>query len=244
MACSSIRAGERLLSIPEQLLLTPEAALQASAAGSLLQKADLSDWSILGLLLAETRCQGPAPSNKWGPYIACLPAHSGGILEWSEEEVHSHPQRFQSCMGTSCVLQPTPAPPCVQVHMLRGSPTAWLANMLRVTFGAACATLDEVIADAQQQGLLQPAVDGAALRWAFSMLASRLVRLDMQGSMEALVPWGDMLNHSTSARCFLGWDPATRTVVLEADQPYAQGEQVCAHKIPAACPSLFPLKFP
>ena len=88
MACSSIMAGERLLSIPQHLMLTPDAARECSAVRSLLEKdPDLPDWSVLAVLLAETRRQGPGPGSKWGPYVASLPDDSGGCLEWSTEEV-------------------------------------------------------------------------------------------------------------------------------------------------------------
>ena len=88
VATANIRKGERLLNVHEDLVVTPDAALQCSAVGSLLEQTSQPAWSVLAVLLAETRCQGPTtPQNKWGPYIAALPPHSGSVLEWSKAEV-------------------------------------------------------------------------------------------------------------------------------------------------------------
>ena len=84
-------AGERLLSIPQHLIMTPDAARESSAVRELLEAyPDLPDWSVLAVLLAETRRQGAGHASKWGPYVASLPTHSGGCLEWSAEEVGHH----------------------------------------------------------------------------------------------------------------------------------------------------------
>ena len=54
IACSSIMAGERLLSIPQHLIMTPDAARESSAVRELLEAyPDLPDWSVLAVLLAE-----------------------------------------------------------------------------------------------------------------------------------------------------------------------------------------------
>lgn len=49
---------------------------------------------------------------------------------------------------------------------------------------------------------LLPSASEDDFRWAFSMLLSRLVRLQGRGTqgVQALVPWADMLNHSASAK--------------------------------------------
>ena len=72
------------------------------------------------------------------------------------------------------------------------------------------------------------------LRWAFSMLLSRLVRLPAWSSAEALVPWADMMNHDCRATSHLDYDPSSGTVCLEACQAYRPGEQVSAAE-PWAC---------
>ena len=119
--------------------------------------------------------------------------------------------------------------------MLQGSHAIKLASLLRRTWGAAYEALEPLLSAGQQQGLLQPSVDRAALRWAFSMLVSRLFRLSNKEGLEVLVPWADMLNHSPSARCLLDWDPDARAVVFRTDQPYQKGEQVRALRSCALC---------
>lgn len=65
------------------------------------------------------------------------------------------------------------------------------------------------------------------LRWAYSMLFSRLVRLDdLDGGALALVPWADLLNTRPGAGAFLTYDAALRSVVLRPERAYAEGEQV------------------
>ncbi len=63
------------------------------------------------------------------------------------------------------------------------------------------------------------------LRWGFSMLLSRLIRLPGKQDLEACVPWADLLNHSPSADCFLDWDSSSSSVVLRTDRTYQPGEQ-------------------
>jgi len=66
------------------------------------------------------------------------------------------------------------------------------------------------------------------LRWGFSILLSRLIRLPGRKDMEACIPWADMLNHSPSAECFLDWDKPSSSVVLRPDRNYKAGEQASA----------------
>lgn len=79
---------------------------------------------------------------------------------------------------------------------------------------------------------LEPALEkyaaftDAALRWGFSMLLSRLIRLPRRDNLEACIPFADMLNHSPTAEAFLDWDAASQAVVLQPDRAYSSGEQV------------------
>ena len=45
------------------------------------------------------------------------------------------------------------------------------------------------------------------LQWGFSMLLSRLARLESREGLECCVPWADMLNHAADASCHLDWNP-------------------------------------
>ena len=48
-----------------------------------------------------------------------------------------------------------------------------------------------------------PEITVGALRWAFDILFSRLIRLDAMGGELALVPWADMLNHKPGCAAFI-----------------------------------------
>ncbi|GAB4816512.1 hypothetical protein N2152v2_003558 [Parachlorella kessleri] len=114
-----------------------------------------------------------------------------------------------------------------EVKWLRGSYLYQLAMEIRGAADASWQELQPLLAAAQQQGLARPDVfTQQSLRWAFSMLLTRLIRLPGLGDTEALVPWADLLNHSCGATTFLNWDAAAEAVVLAADRQYRPGEQV------------------
>lgn len=87
VATSAIGKGEVLLHLPQPLLITPEAVLQRSALRGLLEDRPepLPSWSVLALWLAEARAAGE--HDIWWPYLRLLPARTGCVLEWSEEEL-------------------------------------------------------------------------------------------------------------------------------------------------------------
>ena len=178
VAATNIRKGERLLNIPEDLVVTPDAALQCSAVGGLLERTGQPAWSVLAVLLAETRCQGPAAHNKWGPYTAALPPHSGSVLEWSKAEVGDHAfSGVSSALRWYCCGQGgSAARVVVQLGMLRGSPSHKDAKRILQSYEASVAGLEEVLQAGSQLGLLRAPLGQGALRWAFSMLLSRAIR--------------------------------------------------------------------
>ncbi|KAL6530444.1 hypothetical protein OROMI_028333 [Orobanche minor] len=57
-------------------------------------------------------------------------------------------------------------------------------------------------------------------RWSFSILFSRLVRLPSMDGRVALVPWADMLNHSSKVDTFLDNDKSSQEVVFMTDRAY------------------------
>ena len=71
-----------------------------------------------------------------------------------------------------------------------------------------------------------PEITVGALRWAFDILFSRLIRLDAMGGELALVPWADMLNHKPGCAAFIDLDDDS--VNLTTDRAYNKGEQVWA----------------
>lgn len=71
-----------------------------------------------------------------------------------------------------------------------------------------------------------PQLTPGALRWAFDILFSRLIRLPNRGGELALVPWADMLNHKPGCKAYI--DDSGGQVCLSPDRSYKPGEQVFA----------------
>lgn len=197
-ANTGIAKGELLLSIPPQLVLTPEAAAQQSCLRDLLAAAPLPAWSVLALWLAEQRTVGQA--GEWWPYVRLLPVQTGSVLEWSEEEV----------------------------AWLRGSQHHAGAAEIRGAAEASWQELQPLLAGAEAAGLTPGpgAFSREALHWAFSVLLSRLVRLPGLADTEALLPWADLLNHGCDAATCLDWDIGTSAAVLRAERWYRAGEEL------------------
>lgn len=61
--------------------------------------ARLEPWLAIALLLLHERAKGAA--SAWAPYLAALPADSGSLVQWSEEELAelSGSQALQTAQG-------------------------------------------------------------------------------------------------------------------------------------------------
>ena len=64
-------AGEPLVCVPYEALLTPVAARRCAACAAVAAAAPLSDWQTLTLALLHERSLGDA--SAWAPYLAVLP---------------------------------------------------------------------------------------------------------------------------------------------------------------------------
>ena len=100
--------------------------------------------------------------------------------------------------------------------LLAGSPSQRAAMERQASVDAA---IEEIRADF-------PALTPGALRWAFDVLFSRLIRLPNRGGELALVPWADMLNHRPGCNAYI--DDTGGAVCLSPDRRYKVGEQVYA----------------
>ena len=100
--------------------------------------------------------------------------------------------------------------------LLAGSPSQRAAYERQASVDAA---IETIRADFPQ---LTP----GALRWAFDVLFSRLIRLPSRGGELALVPWADMLNHKPGCEAYI--DDSDGQVCLSPDRGYRPGEQVFA----------------
>lgn len=173
----------------------------------------LPDWSILALWLAELLAGVEAQTTFLPPlrevykaYGALLPAATGGILEWSPEEV----------------------------SWLRGSQLHDVATDIRQSADASIAELMPLIQTAERDDQVPYVITPCVLRRAFSLLLSRLVRLDgipgssSDMSVDSFCPWADLVNHDSVNNDFLQYDAVADAVVLRASRSYAAGEQIMA----------------
>ena len=87
MATQGIRKGEKLLEVPDELLLTADAAARQSAIASQLLQDGFPTWSVLAAFLAEVRRSPAEAGNAWAPFVSALPSSCGCVLEWSRDEV-------------------------------------------------------------------------------------------------------------------------------------------------------------
>ncbi|KAL3156684.1 hypothetical protein ABBQ38_000961 [Trebouxia sp. C0009 RCD-2024] len=201
-ATEGIRKGQQLLQIPETLLLTAEKAARECCFGSVLTDAGLPDWTVLASYLVELWDQhkeGEA-SSYWAPYIALLPEDTGCILEWTDKEVQG---------------------------LLQGSPLQQKANEIRQAAAASWREVQPALQQAADKGLIKPeAFTQGRYQWAFSILLTRLCRLEGRRGEEALVAWGDMANHRSDVDTFLDWSASRKCVTFQPDRSYAPGEQM------------------
>ena len=93
----------------------------------------------------------------------------------------------------------------MQVEWLRGPYLYQLATEIRGAADASWQEMQPVIASAEQRGLAgQGLFTQQALRWAFCMLLTRLIRLPGLGDTEALVPWaGGRHRFAAESRCVM-----------------------------------------
>ncbi|KAF6255861.1 hypothetical protein COO60DRAFT_168180 [Scenedesmus sp. NREL 46B-D3] len=224
LAAAAIQEGQVLLQVPESLFMTANTAVRSKLCGKLVKAAELPEWQALVLHLLCERAAGP--DSSWAPYIAVLGRQRHHPLLWSSE------------------LQ----------GQLAGSPmmrllTDRLQQVQQDTEQLVAAGANELeVAQRWQQQTQTPLVDVGSVSWAAAVLLGRSFQLDMSepelplgpdmsyyGSWQAhgpavlaLVPWADMLRHSSEAgeAAMLAYDPEARAALLAAHRPYAPGAEV------------------
>lgn len=219
--------GSTIVKVPRKALMTEETARLCQDVGPLVKKSDLTPWQAMCLHLLYERARGE--TSFWYPYIAVLPKEL--------ELIGIHPMLWSQKMRR---------------EWLEGSP------MLDVTERrlAICREDYEAMLLAGA-GRLTPrgnegepiSITETAVQWAATMLLSRSFSLNLQtqklrpGSFAedtiALVPWADMLNHSSSAgrESCLVYDQKSGVATLQAHRTYSEGEQVFDSYGPSCSPS-------
>jgi hypothetical protein len=91
VAAVPIGKGEKLLSIPSHLVVTPSEAAEQCALGVMLAAAGdrLPDWSVLAVWMVGIMQGAAGGEGKqwWQSYNAVLPERTNNVLEWSDEQV-------------------------------------------------------------------------------------------------------------------------------------------------------------
>ncbi|KAG0622727.1 hypothetical protein M758_3G118800 [Ceratodon purpureus] len=222
-----VAKGSVIVKVPRKALMTDETARQCQDIGPLVKKGNLSPWQAMCLHLLYERARGEA--SFWYPYIAVLPTEL--------ELIGTHPMLW---------------PQKMRQEWLEGSP------MLEVTEGrlAICREDHEAILLAGAEKLVpgehgsEPiSITETAVQWAATMLLSRSFSLNLQNQKKrarsfveetvALVPWADMLNHSSAAgrESCLVYDPRSGVATLQAHCTYSEGQQVFDSYGPNCSPS-------
>ncbi|PTQ28888.1 hypothetical protein MARPO_0152s0006 [Marchantia polymorpha] len=218
-----INKHDVIVRVPKEALMTEQTAATCPDVGPIADRAHLSPWQAMCLHLLCERARGE--KSPWYPYISLLPSE----LQMAGAHPMLWPQRMRKdWLAGSPMLDTTER----RLQICREDHEAMLAG------GAS---------------KLMPAGPGSggfvtesAVRWAAVILLSRSFSLDLDEAVQldsgpsiALVPWADMLNHSSAAgkESCLVYDSQTRTASLRAHKNYEEGEQVYDSYGPNLSPS-------
>ncbi|CAA7407149.1 unnamed protein product [Spirodela intermedia] len=197
VALKNIRKGEKLLFVPPSLVITSDSEWSSKEAGDVLRKYPVPDWPYLATyLISEASVMG---SSRWSRYISALPRQPYSLLYWTRSE-----------LDTFLVASPIRERAIERINDVIGT-----YNDLR----------DRIFS--KYPNLFPEEVFNIeTFLWSFGILFSRLVRLPSMDGKLALVPWADMLNHSSEVEAFLDYDKSSQGIVFTTDRAYQPGEQV------------------
>lgn len=197
VAQRSIRKGQKLLFVPSSLIITTDSAWSDPSAGGVMNAQGITEWPFLASYLISEASHGS--KSRWNAYIAALPRLPGSILQWSRTDVKRY-------LSASC-LRDQALERIADVEDTYYGLHSSLYSKYPNLFPAKFFTLE-------------------TLKWAFGILFSRPVRLKSLDERIALVPWADMLNHSSQVHATLDFDISSETVILTSDRAYGRMEQV------------------
>ena len=183
--------GDTIFSIPITCLMTPAAAFADVTYGKVFElfaaRQSVEDRTVLVFFLAIERQRGM--TSHWGPYIRELPSIFSNPLNWSRAETLrlagtrlGGATKFHDC----ALLQLTEVCVPAFIAILRAQ-LILSANTKAIASGAI--------------SLAQDALSPDRLAWSHSCVSSRAFSLFLNGQRTiALVPLGDMLDHSPDAQ--------------------------------------------
>ncbi|GMG98759.1 hypothetical protein Nepgr_000599 [Nepenthes gracilis] len=197
VALKNIRKGEKLLFVPPSLVIMADSEWSCPEAGEVLKRNSVPDWPLLAVyLLSEASL---LRSSKWSNYISALPRQPYSLLYWTRSELDRYLEASQ----------------IRERAIERSDDVIGTYNDLKLRIFSKHPDLfpEEVF-------------NMETFRWSFGILFSRLVRLPSMDGKVALVPWADMLNHSSEVETYLDYDKSSKGVVFTTDRVYQPREQV------------------
>lgn len=211
VATRPVARGERLLTVPETLLMTAESAARGqsvgdSAVAAAVRRGELSEWQAVCAHAAEERRLGER--SFWAPYLATLPPQDVHPLSWSAPAL-------DGLLGARSPMR--------QAIAERQETVAADAEAIAA---AGCGVSAEEVRWAAATLLSRSFELGAD--GGFGGSDPREMLSGAPGARLALAPIADALNHSSAAEAEVEWAPAPheRFAELVAGRKWAKGEQV------------------
>ncbi|KAJ3694732.1 hypothetical protein LUZ60_000109 [Juncus effusus] len=197
VALKNVRKGEKLLFVPPSLVITADSEWMSKEVGEIMRKNSVPDWPLLATyLISEASLD---KKSKWNSYISALPRQPYSLLYWTRSELDAF----------------LVASPIRERAIQRTNDVTDTYKDLRVRIFSKYPDL-----------FPEEVYNMDTFLWSFGILFSRMVRLPSMDEKVALVPWADMLNHSSEVETFLDYDKSSQGIVFTTDRPYQPGEQV------------------
>ena len=210
--CGTADEGDTMFSIPTSCLLHPDLAKTDSVYGpaftSLALEPGVDDRIVLTLFLALERGRGE--SSKWATYINGLPARIPVPLSWSDSDLK--------------YLEGTRLEHAVKQHRkaLQQECEVWAPLLL-----AHIQQNKYKPVSAEAQALARKALIPEMISWSRSCVWSRAFSLFLnQTKTIALVPLGDMFDHSPDARVEWLTDDTAATFSIRSYEAISEGSEV------------------
>ena len=210
--CGTADEGDAIFSIPTSCLLHPDLAKADSVYGpaftSLALEPGVDDRIVLTLFLALERGRGE--SSKWATYINGLPARIPVPLSWSDSDLK--------------YLEGTRLEHAVKQHRkaLQQEIEVWAPLFLTHIQQNKIKSVS-----AEAQALARSSLTPEMISWSRSCVWSRAFSLFLnQTRTIALVPLGDMFDHSPDARVEWLTDDTAATFSIRSYEAISEGSEV------------------
>eukprot|EP00470_Lotharella_oceanica_P011352 CAMPEP_0170183258 /NCGR_PEP_ID=MMETSP0040_2-20121228/30117_1 /TAXON_ID=641309 /ORGANISM="Lotharella oceanica, Strain CCMP622" /LENGTH=490 /DNA_ID=CAMNT_0010428935 /DNA_START=84 /DNA_END=1556 /DNA_ORIENTATION=- len=197
VAKKPLKRGDQAIKIPENLLITSGKVLVESKFAGIMKEKKLPEYWMLAMFLVENYA----------------------MTQEDPENCRYAPYIKSLPDETGNVLEWTSRE---IADLLKGSPMERMAYQMVSDVKEAIQFILKAVKGHPNAYYMSE----ARLRWAFSLLFSRVVRLTSRDRQLALIPWADMLNHKPDVESFIDWEEKENSVVFRTDREYRQGEEV------------------